>query len=88
MNTSDMEAVKQTLRNYILEEFLPGEDASQLQNDTGLISGRILESLATLQLTQFLQDRFDVEVRPEEMTEEYLDTIDRIADLIASHKAR
>ncbi len=88
MNTSDMEAVKQTLRSYILEEFLPGEDASQLQNDTGLISGRILDSLATLQLTQFLQDRFDVEVRPEEMTEEYLDTIDRIADLIASHKAR
>lgn len=87
MNTSDMEAVKQTLRSYILEEFLPGEDASQLQNDTGLISGRILDSLATLQLTQFLQDRFDVEVRPEEMTEEYLDTIDRIADLIASHKA-
>lgn len=87
MNTSDMEAVKQTLRSYILEEFLPGEDASQLQNDTGLISGRILDSLATLQLTQFLQDRFDVEVRPEEMTEEYLDTIDKIAELIASHKA-
>jgi acyl carrier protein len=87
MNASDMEAVKQTLRNYIMEEFLPGEDASQLQNDTGLISGRILDSLATLQLTQFLQDRFDVEVRPEEMTEEYLDSIDRIADLIASHKA-
>lgn len=87
MNASEMEAVKQTLRNYILEEFLTGEDASQLQNDTGLISGRILDSLSTLQLTQFLQDRFDVEVRPEEMTEEYLDTIDKIAELIASHKA-
>ncbi len=33
------------VKGYILAEFLPGEDSSDLGDDTPLISGKILDSI-------------------------------------------
>ncbi|MGH2536970.1 MAG: acyl carrier protein [Candidatus Promineifilaceae bacterium] len=79
-----MDDINQTIKSYILEEFLNGEEAQTLTGSTPLISGRFLDSLATLRLVEFLRQRYDVEILPEEMTEEYLDTIDDIAQLVRS----
>ena len=48
---------KERVRNYILKEFLQGEDPDQLTDTLPLISGRILDSLATLKLVAFLDSR-------------------------------
>ena len=43
-----MEDIKQTVKAYILKEFLPGENPAELVDSTPLITGGILDSIATL----------------------------------------
>ena len=45
-----MDNVEETIRNYILTEFLPGESAANLKDDTPLRTSGILDSMATLNL--------------------------------------
>jgi acyl carrier protein len=78
--------LKATLRDYILREFLPGEQPESLQDSTELITRGILDSLATLKLVSFIEERFGITVEPHETDAEYLNTIDRIAALVASKR--
>ena len=52
------DAIKGTVKDYILTEFLPGTAPSELGDQTPLIQGAILDSLATVQLVAFLEERF------------------------------
>ena len=79
-----MTDVEQTVKSYILSEFLPGEDASQLTSTTPLVTTGILDSLATLKLVAFLEERFSIAVGAHEADSENLDTIERIANLVHS----
>jgi acyl carrier protein len=81
-----MEDIAKTVKDFILNEFLPGEDASQLEDTTPLISGGILDSLATLKLVGFLEERFGIEIEPHQTDEEYLGTIARIVQLVESQR--
>jgi acyl carrier protein len=79
-----MDNMTSVLKNYILAEFLPGEDAENLTNDTPLISSGILDSLATLRLVVFLEEQFQIKIAPHETQEQYLGSIANIVDLIQS----
>lgn len=72
------------VKEFILREFLPGEDADQLTDATPLISGGILDSLATLKLVAFVEERYKIQLQPHEVDVEYLDSITSIAALIGS----
>ena len=48
------------VKQYILETFLPGENPDELKETTPLISGGILDSIATLKLVMFLEERFGI----------------------------
>jgi D-alanine--poly(phosphoribitol) ligase subunit 2 len=76
--------VKQSVKEYILEEFLPGEDPNELTDDLQLISGGILDSISTLKLIMHLEESFDITVEAHEADKEHLDTLNRIADLVAA----
>ena len=78
------QSVKQSVKEYILETFLPGEDPGELTDDLQLISGGILDSISTLKLIMHLEESFDITVEAHEADKEHLDTINRIADLVAT----
>ena len=80
------EDVRQVVHQYILDEFLPGEDPEELTNETPLISGGILDSISTLKLVTFLEDRFGVTVEAHEAGVDNLDSIGQISRLIAEKK--
>jgi acyl carrier protein len=80
----DTGEIKQAVRSYILDEFLPGEDPQQLTDSTPLITGGILDSLATLKLVSFLEERFHVELQAHEMDTDNLNSLTSIADLVGS----
>lgn len=82
-----MDAVRQAVADYILAHFLPGEDPSELTESTPLITGGVLDSIATLKLVVFLEDRFGVAVEAHEAGVENLDSVGRIAALIARKTA-
>ena len=81
-----MDNVKEELRQYILSEFLPGEKASNLLDDTPLRTSGILDSVGTLRLIGFIESRYAIEVQAFEASEEHFDSIESIASLINSKR--
>lgn len=77
------EDIRQTLTNYILEQFLPGESPDALQETTPLISGGILNSIATMKLVSFLEDNYQIEFKANEINADYLEDIARITNIVA-----
>jgi acyl carrier protein len=76
--------MEEKIKNYILSEFLPGEDPTLLTGTTPLISGGILDSLATLRMVAFLEEEFNVEIQAHETGLEYFNTISDMMKLINS----
>jgi acyl carrier protein len=76
--------VKSTVKDFVLREFLPGEDPAELRDDTPLITGGILDSIATLRLVSFLEDQFRIRLAAHEAGVHHLNTLDDIADLVHS----
>ena len=79
-----MEEISSNIKEFILREFLPGEDPAALTESTPLIAGGILDSLATLKLVAFLEEKFKITVAPHETDEEHLGTISDIVKLVQS----
>jgi acyl carrier protein len=78
--------IKTVIKDVILKEFLPGEDPSELTDTTPLITGGILDSIATLKLVMFIEERYGISLQAHEVDAEHLDTISQIAELIRSKK--
>ena len=81
------EDIKKDVKQFILQEFLPGEDPEELTETTPLITGGVLDSIATLKLVMFIEGRYAVTLQAHEVDAEHLDTIATIASLILSKKA-
>ena len=79
-----MEAIKENIRSFILKEFLDGENEDKLNHDTPLVTGGILDSISTAQLVAHLEEQFGVQFHAHEMSVDYLDTIDLIAETVQS----
>jgi acyl carrier protein len=79
-----MNDIKSTVKGYILREFLPGEDPSELTDSVPLITGGVLDSLATLRLVTFLEEQYKIQLQAHETGIDYLNTLDGIAALVQS----
>ncbi len=79
-----MEDIANVVQHFILREFLPGEDPSELTDRTPLITGGILDSITTLKLVVFLEDHFGITIEAFEAGVEHLDSIGQIAALVRS----
>jgi len=80
------DAIRQVVKEYILKEFLPGEDPAQLTDELPLISGGILDSIATLKLIMHLEEKFGIVLEAHEADRDHLDTVNQIAALVAAKK--
>jgi acyl carrier protein len=79
-----MHEIDEAIKAYILKEFLPGENPAALTESTPLITGGILDSLATIKLVVFLEEQFHIQIKPHETMVDYLNTISDIAQLVRS----
>jgi acyl carrier protein len=74
------ELMNEKIRQFILAEFLPGESAANVRDDTPLRTSGVLDSMATLRLISFVEQEFGIEV---EAHEAGVENFDRIADMVA-----
>lgn len=78
------DAFSQTIKDFIIREFLPGENPDELTDTTPLVTGGILDSIATLKLVMFIEETYGVQFEPHEVDKENLDTIASIVRLLVS----
>ena len=75
-----MEPIAETIRHFIITKYLPGESPANLPDDLPLRSSGVLDSLATLALISFIEERYKIEVLAHETD---VDNFDRIRDIAA-----
>ena len=76
--------IQNTLKHFILEEFLPGENPDELTDSTELITRGILDSIATQKLVGFLEEHFHIALQAHELDTENFNTVAAIARLVQS----
>lgn len=77
---------KQSISDYIKEEFLNESEATEFTDETPLVSSRIMDSISTLQLVDYIEKEFDIEFNHHEVDQDNLDTVNRIWEFIKSKK--
>jgi len=80
--------VRAAVKEFILREFLPGEDPAELTEATPLITGGVLDSIATLKLVLFIEERFGITLEAHEVSPEHINTVADIARLVDAKKAK
>ena len=76
--------IKAKIKAYVLNEFLPGEDAAALTDAVPLISTGILDSIAVLKLVAFLEEQFGITLAAHETDVDNLNTLADITRLVES----
>nr|WP_298721444.1 acyl carrier protein [uncultured Steroidobacter sp.] len=79
-----MDNVRELVRRFILDNFLPGEDASNLTDSTELKESGILDSMSTLKLVTFLESQYQVEFEADDLDAGNLSTVASIAALVTA----
>ena len=82
--TTGTDEIKQEVKSFILEEYLPGEDSDALTDDTELVTHGVLDSLSTLQFVTHLEMKYGIKVAAHEVDTDNLNTLPDIANLVAS----
>ena len=84
MTVDQASQIREAVKGFILSEFLPGEDPGELRDDTPLITGGILDSIATLKLVAYVEESFGIDLAPHEADADHLNTISDISRLVES----
>lgn len=79
------ENIKEEIRAYIKLTILQN-DKVNIENNTPLISGGIIDSISTLKMVDYLEQKYKIDFFPHEVDRENLDTIDLIAQFVLSKK--
>ncbi len=72
-----MSAIKDKIREFIVENFLFGDDDGLHDNSSFLDEG-IIDSTGILELVTFLEETFSIRVEDEELVPENLDSLDNL----------
>lgn len=70
------------VRDFVVSNFLFGDGAS-LQDDTSFLDGGIIDSTGMLELIMFVEEKYGIKVREEEMLPENLDSLNRVGQFLA-----
>ena len=79
-----IQEIKHNVQNFIVESFLKNSDTKDLSESTPLISGGIMDSISTMQLVNFLENKYNFEFQAHEVDRDNLDTIAIIANFVLS----
>ena len=80
------ETMHETIRGFILENYLFTDDTSQLGLDDSLLGRGIVDSTGMLEIIMFIEEQLGVKVADEDMVPENLDSVNRIAAYVASRR--
>lgn len=73
--------IRETLRNFVTENFLYGRGGDLKDDDSFLDSG-IIDSTGVLELVSFIEESFGIKVQDSELVPENLDSIQRVTEFV------
>jgi acyl carrier protein len=73
------------IRQFIVENFIFGEDGN-LKEETSFLESGIIDSTGILELVSFLEEKFGISVADEELVPENLDSIANVVAYLIKKK--
>ena len=81
--------MKQMILDYIRHEYIDDDDDDvELDENTKLISGGIVDSFSMVSLKRFIEKKFAISIPDEEASPEAFDTVNSIIALVDRHLAK
>jgi len=82
--------MKELILDYIKNEYVDDDEADDvdLNENTKLISGGIVDSFSMVSLKRFLEKKFAISIPDEEASPEAFDTVTSIIALVNKHLAK
>lgn len=79
-------AVKDTIRAFIVKNYLFGRN-TDLQDDDSFLEHGIIDSTGVLELVAFLEETFNIRVHDQDMSTENLDSITKVEAFVQAKSA-
>lgn len=77
-----MNDVEEIIRNFIVKEIMLEKDESKLNLNDGLLEQGIIDSQGILDLVTFLEKRFNISIKPEEIIPDNFENVNAIFKLV------
>jgi acyl carrier protein len=77
-----MRAIEQEIRRFIVDNFLFGEEDGDLSCDDSFLERGIIDSTGVLELVAFIEERFGIKVKDNELVPANLDSINSLISFI------
>jgi acyl carrier protein len=74
--------MRDTVLEYVVEEYVDEEDDGEVGYDTPLISSGIVDSFSMVSLKVFLEKKYKISLPDNEATPEAFDTVNKICALV------
>ncbi|MBP1887963.1 MULTISPECIES: acyl carrier protein [Sinorhizobium] len=81
------ETIKDSVKAFIIENFLFGDTSYELADTASLIENDIIDSTGVLELVAFIEDRFGIAMADADIVPANLDSLARISAFIAAKSA-
>lgn len=76
-----MDEMQKVILEYVEEEYLEDDD-EELDVDTPLISGGIVDSFSMVSLKRFIENKYNITIPDDKATPEAFDTVNKICALV------
>ena len=77
-----MASIKDTVLQYVKNEYLESDDDREITYDTPLISGGIVDSFSMVSLKVFLETKFNIQIPDVKASPEAFDSVNNIVNLL------
>jgi len=82
MGRQTIDEVATQVHNYVVEQFLFGQGGESLSNDTSFLESAIIDSTGVLEIIAFIEERFGITVKDDELVPDNLDSVKKIAGFV------
>ncbi len=77
-----MEELKSTILEYVIDEYVEEDDDVEVDFETELISGGLVDSFSMVSLKRFLENKYDISIPDADASPEAFDSVNSIAALV------
>jgi acyl carrier protein len=77
-----MASIKDTVLQYVKNEYLETDDDREITYDTPLITGGIVDSFSMVSLKVFLETKYNIQIPDAKASPEAFDSVNNIVNLL------
>ncbi len=77
-----MQQIEEELRNFVISNFLFGQDRDGLSNEDSFLEKGIIDSTGVLELVSFLEEKYQITLEDHELLPANLDSINNLTGFL------